>query len=60
MKWILVLIVLTADNEVIKKLEEYPSMLACFEAREQVVESIGKPIVDYQVLCVPKGEKLNK
>lgn len=30
------------------------SMAECFDAREKLVEELGRPIIDYQVICVPK------
>lgn len=32
---------------------QYGSMDECFQAREQVVENVGRPIVNYQALCIP-------
>jgi len=37
---------------VLKVVGMYKSMEDCFEAREQVVDKIGRPIQDYQVVCV--------
>lgn len=35
---------------------EYSSMDGCFEARDTVIERIGRPIINYQAVCVIKGE----
>jgi hypothetical protein len=39
----------------------YNSMEECFEARELLVENVGRPIINYQAVCVSYSkEKLFK
>lgn len=54
MKWILVYIVLTTDFAKLETYETYDTMPECFDAREQLVDTVGKPIINYQVICIPK------
>ena len=35
---------------------EYTSMDDCFEGRDVLVERMGRPIINYQAVCVIKGE----
>lgn len=55
MKWILIFIALTSNGHVSKQVKEYTSLTDCFEARELLVKHIGRPIIDYQAICVPRG-----
>jgi len=32
----------------------FREMNECFKARERVVKEIGKPIIDYQAICIAK------
>ena len=32
----------------------FGSMPECFDARDKLVEGLGRPIIDYKVICVPK------
>ena len=32
--------------------DQFETLSECFEERELLVESIGRPIVNYQVICV--------
>ena len=34
------------------KMGYYAELDVCFEAREQLVERIGRPILNYQVICI--------
>ena len=54
MKWILIYIVLTADFAKLAQYETYDTMPECFDAREKLVETVGKPIINYQIICIPK------
>jgi hypothetical protein len=54
MKWILIFIGLTSNDIIVGELGHHESMEACFDHREKVVEIKGRPIVNYQVVCVPK------
>jgi len=54
MKWVLVYIMLTPDFAKLATYGTYETMPECFDAREQLVEAVGKPIINYQVICIPK------
>jgi len=34
--------------------EEFSSIDECFNAREHVIQEIGRPIINYQAICVIK------
>lgn len=52
MKWILVYIALTGDRVDVNKMAAFNTMDECFDAREKFVEVIGRPIVNYQAVCI--------
>lgn len=53
MIYILVLLAVLQDGKIkTKVVDSYESMTACFEAREELVEALGRPIVNYQAVCV--------
>ena len=57
MEYILVIIVVLANGTAMgTNIATFPTMNECFEERELVVEDIGRPIVNYQVICV-KSER---
>ena len=54
MNYILVLIIVMTGGDFISiHAGNYNNMTSCFKARELVVEKQGKPIVNYQAICVP-------
>lgn len=55
MKYLLIVVFLTTPSQEVTLKTEYPTMLECFDAREQVVDFIGRPIVNYQSICVQKA-----
>jgi hypothetical protein len=58
MKWILVLILV--NNHPMHGIVEqarFDSMNECFDAREKLVEKTGKPIINYQAVCVPYSKE---
>lgn len=55
MTYILFLIVLNAGGIfTATEVETFTNMTKCFEGREILVESIGRPIKNYQAVCVIK------
>ena len=59
MKWILIWISLNNHPfHTIAEIERYESMNDCFNAREQLVERVGKPIINYQLVCVAYDKKM--
>jgi hypothetical protein len=57
MEWVLVFIGLTSNDLVVGELGRYESMTACFAHREEVIEIKGRPIVNYQAVCVPRTKE---
>jgi len=55
MEWILFVIILTFDGPQYEMLGTFDSMEDCFEQRELVVKELGKPIINYQAVCVAKS-----
>jgi hypothetical protein len=56
MKWLLIYIALTGDRVDVNKMSSFNTMDECFDARERLVEVIGRPIVNYQAVCVIQEE----
>lgn len=56
MKWALVLILFSDGTSVMGTISEHDSMTACFDAREKIIEEKGRPIINYQAVCVAKME----
>jgi hypothetical protein len=54
MYWSLVFIALNGANVDSSLLGQYKSMELCFDAREQAIEVIKRPIVGYQAVCIPQ------
>jgi len=52
MTHILFLIILTANGFSVQKVDEFDSMQQCFAAREKIVKQIGRPIQNYQAVCI--------
>lgn len=56
MKWLLIYITLTGTRVDVNKMAAFNTMDECFDAREQLVEVIGRPIVNYQAVCIIKED----
>ena len=56
MKWLLVYIALTGDRVDVNQMAMFNSMDECFDARDKLVEVIGRPIVNYQAVCIIKED----
>jgi hypothetical protein len=52
MVWVLILIAVQADTFYFKALNMYPRMDDCLGARAELVEKLGRPIVNYEALCI--------
>lgn len=50
--WILVVLMLTVDGLYTEQVGVYQTIDECFDMRELVVEELGRPIVNYQAVCV--------
>lgn len=56
--FILILLMVVSPGEVqAKNLGSFQTMNQCFEARELIVKNIGRPIVNYQAVCVLQKEE---
>lgn len=53
-KYVLIFILLTSDSYKTELVGEYNTMNECFEKREQLVEFMGRPIRNYQAICIIK------
>lgn len=55
--FVLILIVLTQNGDILaKNVGEFPLMNQCFDERELLVERIGRPIVNYQAICIHRAK----
>ena len=52
MQWILIGLLVQASQIYVKPIALHESMADCMTHREVVVEQIGRPIVNYQVVCI--------
>jgi hypothetical protein len=51
--WVLVHVMLMMDGTYSYPLGEYATMNECFDKREIFIEEKGRPIYNYQAVCVP-------
>ena len=58
--YVLVLIVLSSFQETVavSRIGQYQDLSKCFDAREQIVKKLGRPIVNYQAICVIKEKSI--
>lgn len=55
MNFILVLVVLTGGSAEVSILDATPMRMdECFDRRDKVIEMLGRPIKNYQVVCITK------
>lgn len=54
MIWVLFFIGIVdlSQPPVLRPVGMFKDMDQCFQAREQLVEKVGRPVVDYQAICV--------
>lgn len=52
MQWILVGLLVQASQLYTKPIAVHESLDDCMAHREYVVQNIGRPIINYQVICV--------
>lgn len=52
MTWVLMLIAVEANTFYFRALDTFPRMDDCLGARASLVEEIGRPIINYQALCI--------
>ena len=53
MTWELIILWVGLQNQMLSfHTGSYDSMVECFEVRDEIVERIGRPIINYQVVCV--------
>lgn len=57
MKWILIYIILQGNFGKMISYGEYDTMNGCFDARDKLIEAVGRPIVNYQAICIIKDEE---
>lgn len=59
MTYILFLIQLAGTSYTVTPVAPFSTMDECFDAREQLVEDIGRPIVNYQAVCIIQNNQKN-
>jgi hypothetical protein len=52
MSYLLFLIILTTNGFDVQVVDTFETMDDCFVAREQIVQQIGRPIENYQSVCI--------
>jgi len=52
MTWILFVIFVNGSQYYVQPDSVYQEMESCFARREQIVEEVGKPIINYQAVCI--------
>jgi hypothetical protein len=57
MSYTLFLILLLSDGPHYELVGSYHTMNECFEIRERLVETLGRPIENYQTICVTSNPK---
>lgn len=57
MNYILVLILMTSRGPELAVGGEFKTMAECFERREELVQFMGRPIVNYQAVCIIEKDK---
>jgi hypothetical protein len=50
--WILVTLISTGGHVSISEQATYKDMSSCFEERDKVILDLGRPVVNYQSICV--------
>lgn len=60
MAWVLIFIALGDSGYATNYYGHYQTMEDCMAAREALIEDVGRPIINYQAVCVPQkiGETL--
>lgn len=58
--YILVLITALTNNIKTEVMSIDPTMAECFEERDKLIEIYGRPIIDYQAVCIRKTGYLIK
>lgn len=53
-QWILFVIVLAPQQYFVKPEGMFATYEECFQAREFVVQKLGRPIINYQAVCIQR------
>ena len=56
--WILVTLISTGGHVSISEQATYKDMRSCFEERDKVIRYLGRPVVNYQAICVNQVETI--
>ena len=56
MTWVLMGIFVTDMTFYFRILDIYPTHIECLYAGEEMIQEIGKPFVNYNVVCVPTNQ----
>ena len=55
MEYLLLIISLNASTINLAQVANFETMDQCFTERDEIVELMGRPIINYQVLCLIKA-----
>ena len=54
MKWVLIFVGIAGNDIIVSDIGTFDRMDQCFEERDQIIETMGRPIINYQAVCVAK------
>jgi hypothetical protein len=54
--WMLFIIVMQADSYMVAPRGPFPTMEACFEARESTLSTFPDPKINYEAVCVQTNQ----
>ncbi len=52
MKWVLFLIAVSSDGDHLSRVGAYPTMAECFRAWNTVEQTLPRPKVNVQIICI--------
>jgi len=56
MTWVLMLITIKGSMFYMSVVNTFPSVDACLQEREVGVTTLGRPIINYQLICIPTDQ----
>jgi len=56
MEYLLLIISLNASQISLAQVANFETMDQCFTERDEIVELMGRPIINYQVICLIKAD----
>lgn len=55
--WVLIGVLIASQGVAVKPFGLYPTMISCFEARDEYMANMPQPKVNYELVCV-KTDKI--